>query len=244
MALTRRRVQGLKHAVGYHDLLADLRKPGCPACHGSNRAAWYYLDSLLWEFVNDSTVRLRLRANRGFCREHALMAISVASQQAAASGMAILYEDFLRYVVKDATRAAGARTAKLRRRRPKAKPTPRTGCTVCRSATFVAENYLRILAQAEEGSEPGRAIRCHGRGLCLPHLLQGFELARDPVEVERLLEVFNRAQAELQGELREFIRKQDYRFRDEGFTEGEANAWVRAVCRLVGEPRATRPPER
>src|SRR5581483_11879733 len=57
-----RRPRALHEEVGYHDLLADLRKPGCPACHGGHRAAWRFLDALLWEFVNDPDVRARLRS--------------------------------------------------------------------------------------------------------------------------------------------------------------------------------------
>jgi hypothetical protein len=69
--------------VGYHDLMADLKKAGCPVCHGAQRAAWKYLDGLLWEFVNDPGVRAGFRAARGFCREHSRMALVVASEQSA-----------------------------------------------------------------------------------------------------------------------------------------------------------------
>jgi hypothetical protein len=56
-----KRLRELTDEVGYHDLMADLKKPGCPICHGAQRAAWKYLDGLLWEFVNDPGVRAGLR---------------------------------------------------------------------------------------------------------------------------------------------------------------------------------------
>ena len=58
--LTLKRAKPQRREVGYHDLLDDLGRPGCPVCHGANRAGRRYIDGLLWEFVNDSDVRARL----------------------------------------------------------------------------------------------------------------------------------------------------------------------------------------
>ena len=241
----RRRPRQLRDEVGYHDLLADLRKPGCPVCHGVNRAAWRYLDSLLWEFVNDPGVRHTLRASRGFCREHGLTALAVASHQAAGSGIAILYEDFLRHV-RDEVIAAANRPHQGTRRGKRMPGIPRaTGrCPACRSADFVVANYLKILSEADSDSAPGRAIRQPTRGLCLPHLAMGLRLARSDQAVRRLVDAYLHGEADLRADLVEFSRKQDYRFRDEGFTDEQASSWARAVYRLVSEPSPRTPPDR
>ena len=240
-------VKELKDQVGYHDLMADLRKPGCPCCHGSHRAAWNYLDGLLWEFVNDPGVRAGLRAARGFCREHSRMALAVASEQSAAGGIAILYEDLLGAAEDAAAQAArsswrgGQRT---RRRGAREALASMAACPACESADRVADNYLRILARHGPESPPAVALHHPGRGLCFAHLAMGLASARSEQQTERLLEIFGQGTDELRKELREFIRKQDYRFQHEGLTTGEASAWQRAVYRMVGEPPPRRRPER
>ena len=233
--------------VAYHDLMADLKKAGCPVCYGAHRAAWKYLDGLLWEFVNDPGVRAGFRAARGFCREHSRMALVVASEQSAAGGIAILYEDLLGTAEQAAAQAArppwrgGPRG---RRRGARAALNPSAVCPACQSADRVADNYLRILARYGPESPPAVALRHPGRGLCFPHLAMGLLSARSEQQAERLLEIFGQGTDELRRELRELIRKKDYRFQHEGLTTGEASAWKRAVYRMVGEPPPRRRPER
>ena len=100
----------------------------------------------------------------------------------------------------------------------------------------MAGAYLRLLAREPAASEIGRAARSEGRGLCLPHLALGLELAEEEAEVRRLAEIFLRGEAELRAELAAFVRGHDHRFRGEPMSEGERSSWVRAVHRLVGAP--------
>lgn len=227
--------------VGYRDLLADLRHPGCPACRGGNRAAWGLIDSILWESVNDPGTRIRLRASHGFCRDHFYMAAKVASSAAGGVGMAILVEDFLRQIESEAEMAVAGRSSK---RRQGTALTPTAGCMACGTAIRVSVNYLRLLARSELDDELGLAIRQPGRGICLPHLALGIRRTNDPADRRRLLAHFKHGSQELRGELSEFIRKHDYRYHDEEMTDAERDAWPRAVARLVGEPRPSRPPRR
>jgi hypothetical protein len=225
--------------------MADLRRSGCAPCHGAGRAAWRHIDSLLWEFVNDPGIRRRLRASRGFCREHALMALSVASKQGAGVGIAILYEDFLRHIRDQAVGAATRRgRGATRRSRGSSLRRASARCPTCESADATAANYLRILGEADEDSDPGRAARRASRGLCLPHLAMGLELAATDEAAERLLDVYLRGEEALRASLLEFVRKHDYRFRGEGMSEDERDAWVRAAYTVVGEPPLRKPPVR
>jgi hypothetical protein len=236
----RQRDRQLGDRVGFHDLMFDLQEPGCPVCHGAHHAAWRFLDSLLWEYVNDASIRARLRATRGFCREHAMMALTVASQQAAGSGVAILYEDFLRHAREDALAAIGPE--QRRRRRRQIRTAER--CMACTSAEQVADNYLDVLAFAEEGSDPWKRIREPLRGLCLPHLAFGLRRQRSDEGAARLVEIYLHGEGELRHDLSEFIRKQDYRYRPEGLTDEQSSSWRRAVFRVVGQPRPRRLRER
>jgi len=236
----RRQPTPLEKRASYHDLLADLKRAGCPACHGANSSAWRYIDALLWESVNDAETRARLRATHGFCRTHAFMALTIASQQGDSLGMAILYEDFLRNMHAEVLEVL---EPKRRRRRGK---TLRVGqrCIICESADSTASNYLAILAAAEEGTEPWEAIRRPEHGICLPHLALGLRSHRPEQERARITGAFLQGEAELRANLKELIRKHDYRFHDEGITDEERASWIHAVRRVVGEPSARRQPER
>jgi hypothetical protein len=234
----------LERMVGYHDLLADLGRPGCPMCHGANRSAWRYLDGLLWESVNDPGIRMGLRATHGFCREHWMMALRVASAQSAGSGMAILTEDILRHTLADAEQDVASKAGAPRRRRGRHPLSPEAPCSACVSVYRTVGCYAQVLATAGEGTAPFQASREPYRGVCVPHLALGLEFLRDPVERRRFVEIFRRGSEELGIELKEFSRKQDYRFQHEGLTDGEATSWRRAMYRLVGEPLPTREPPR
>lgn len=232
--------------VGLRDLLADLEEPGCPVCRGAGRAAWRYIHSLLWEFVNDGEIRMRLRAAHGFCREHSLMALDVAQEQAAGLGMAILHDDFLRHVRGEAVLAARPKRGRRRRRQTRTEHErldPHTKCRACESAERVAANHLRLLASSGAETVVGREARKQGRCICVPHLGVGLRLARGETEAANLLEVYLRGEAEMRRDLAEYMRKHDYRYASEPKGR-EADAWRRAVHLLVGAPVPRTRPER
>jgi hypothetical protein len=232
------RKRGTLTPVGYHDLRRDLGRPGCPVCRGAARAAARFLEAVLWEMVTDPGVRRRFREAHGLCRDHGFLLIREAARSAQATGVAILYEDFLRHVEAEVTEtvARARRTGARRRAAPGAALRPHAPCPACDAAGRVAEAYLRLLAEAEPESELGRGARGDGRGLCLPHLVRGLELARAPADVERLAEIFLRGAEALRAELEGFVRKHDHRSRGEPVSEAERTSWVRAVHRLVGAP--------
>ncbi len=242
--MTRRRPRLLREEVGYFDLLADLTHPGCPVCHGANRSAWNHIDSILWESVNDSGIRHRLRASHGFCREHLFMAARVARATASETGLATLLEDFLRHVRSEAEGMSDGPTEGRRRRRDTAALPPHAACPACETADQTARNYLHILAGADEDSEPGIAIRREERGMCVPHLALGLAAASGGEERARLVSQYASGDDELRHSLIEFVGKHDYLRHHEGFTDLEKRAWPRAVARLVGEPPPAREPPR
>jgi hypothetical protein len=225
----------------YFDLRRDLRRTGCAPCLGEARSAWRYLDGLLWEGVTDAVIRLSLRGAHGFCREHALLAVVVASRESGQLGMAIIFEDLLRHVEGE---SEASRSEKRGRRRARSQNplAPHAACHVCKASSSTAVNYLKLLSEADPGSEIGAAARGDGPKLCVPHLMLGMRLAATAAAESRLVDVFVHGVKQLRGDLSEFIRKRDYRFVDETMTPGEANAWVRAVHAMVGTP-PQRPPD-
>jgi hypothetical protein len=222
--------------VGYFDLLRDLELPGCAVCRGETHSAWRYLDALLWERITDAGTRESARRTHGFCREHSFLSLAVAHELHCESGMAILFEDLLTHVIGDLEVALEESGGRGRRRKSKRDPlAPESRCRVCAIAAQTAANYLRLLATADPTSEIGSAARSGEPHLCVWHLRRGF--AQTSLEDERrsFAEVFAAGTNTLHEELREFIRKRDYRFAHEGTTEREGNAWIRAVHLMVGE---------
>ena len=230
-------------AVGYRDLIADLDHAGCPVCRGASRSAWRLIDSILWESVNDPATRLRLRASHGFCREHLYMGAKVASSQAGGLGIAILLEDFLAHVALEAVQLSEHPGRRARGRNGGALST-HGSCMACVSEDQIAFNYLTILSSVDEPDQVAIAIRRPDRGLCVPHLAQGFTWFPRSEARRRLVDIFLRSNERLRGDLAGFIRKHDYLNRDEGMTEREREALPRAIVQLVGAPKPTALPRR
>ncbi len=161
-----------RRPVGYFDLLRDLPREGCAVCRGETRSAWRYIDGLLWEGVTDGGVRETTRGAHGFCRDHSLMAVSVASAESGQLGMAILFEDLLRHVEEEARRAPSDR-GRGRRRVPRPDQdglAPHGRCRACVSAGATAANYLAVLADEGPASEIGSASTQGRPALCFHHL--------------------------------------------------------------------------
>jgi hypothetical protein len=70
----------------YHEIREAFGQPGCPFCRLLARSADRYLDAVLWEQVNDTTVRSELNQARGYCPQHGWMLVRAG----AALGVAIL----------------------------------------------------------------------------------------------------------------------------------------------------------
>ncbi len=188
-------------------------------------------------------IRAATKRSHGFCRDHAMLAVTVAGKESGQLGMAILFEDLLRHVEQEAVDST--KVATRRRRRQPDPLAAHQRCQVCESANRTAANYLSVLAAAEPASEIGVAARREAHPvLCLPHLQMGVRVVGSEEERRRLLELFTGGAQELRGELLEFTRKRDYRFSDEVLTKGEATAWMRAVFAMVGEPRRQPEPRR
>jgi hypothetical protein len=233
-------VGGRGRPPGYFDLRHALEGPGCAVCAGAARSAWRYIDMVLWEGVTDPGIRTRLRASRGFCREHAMLALRVAARLHVETGIAVIFEDLLAQ-----TEVATAAIRPLRRRgrssRTRARPT--APCPACVTASDTVELFLQLLGSADPDSELGVAAREGDAPLCATHLLRGLESAPSDVEADRLREVFTIGAERLRRDLREYLRKRDYRFSSETVSSDEATAWARAVYAMVGDPLRA-PPDR
>ena len=195
---------------GYHELLEALEQEGCPLCRLSLKAAAAYVDTLLYEMVNDSQLRQRLRRSRGLCHTHAWQMVQPGElvRTLAERGDAGRGEDL--------AQALG----------------PLGECPACQHQEEMEELYLAAFLKSVDDSTFWEAYQASA-GPCLPHVQALLRLCRN-ANVQRRLVAAQRAFWErLQGELAEFIRKNDHRFRHEGFGP-EGDSWQRAVAQVVG----------
>lgn len=187
-----------------------LSREGCPVCQLTRDAEYHYLDSLIYEAVNDPGVRSSLEHSGGFCNPHFWLLTKVENP---AAGVSILARDLLdgppripRQYVQHAWVGEGA------------------ACPACQIQAQAEGRYEDVIRQNAEGREWRQAYERGPGLLCRPHALrcgtawQGATARKD---------------ADLRAELGEFVRKQDYRFADEP-KGAEGHAWLRAVAVLAG----------
>jgi hypothetical protein len=228
-----------------HDLLEACHQTGCPVCRLEQRSLERYIENLFYASVNDIKTRERLRGSLGFCREHAQ--ITVDRRLGNALGFAIIYNDVITNILRDlesdtvppSTRPLSTLLKQMPQQvsatvqRVIYALTPHKHCIVCQQQDKVLHNIISFLIEGLNDSELGKALRASD-GLCIPHLKKSFESVRDQETGNLLLSIHREKLESLRNELEEFIRKNDYRFKDEGFgTEGDS--WRRAVNKLTGD---------
>lgn len=228
---------GDREPPGYHDLLDDLKRAGCPVCHAARRTAGHTVRALLSESVMDPGVRARLRAAHGFCTDHALLALRLAGVDG--QGIGMLYDSILEHLREEVMGAARRRRAFRWPWQPEqADPlAPHRVCLVCEAERDRADTYLDLLASASSHDVLGSAARQEDRGICLPHLRWGLQQAGNPDRAGRLAELFLQGEQRIRADLAEYLRKQDHRYRHE--EQGrERGSWRRALLWVTGLPRS------
>jgi len=112
------------------------------------------------------------------------------------------------------------------------------GKGVCGERGEWEEGAVDVLEKLRADGEMAAGLERNG--LCLRHGLLGLERWREAANREWLAGILQEAASRLREELREFLRKYDYRFGDEPFGE-EEDAVSRAVDFLAGtEPEKQR----
>jgi hypothetical protein len=231
--------------IGFFRLIDACQGAGCPVCRCLAADTRQYLDTLLYEHVNDPETRARLHASWGFCNWHAGMLRETTDP---AFGSAILCEDLLRVLMRrferstrrDVTRETGPWQRLLalfgrpripvivqvhRRRAP---------CPACARLAEAEDRYVETALQFAQDPQFERAYR-KSQGLCVPHALCALDIGAGGAAAHELLTRTLPKWAELRRDLAGFVGKHDYRNR-EPYTEAEGSAYPRAIEALTGTP--------
>lgn len=232
--------KGLPKGLPHHKLVEALREQeeGCAVCRLVNQTGRRYLESLLYEDVNDPGVQAAFRKSLGFCSRHAYLMVGVGD----GLGTSILYRAATRELLETLSQIPDVPKPRARLRallgRPSkeepAVPEPGRGCIVCRSEESAEETYLQaLLGSAEDGSLDGLL---EGPGaVCVRHLSRASVLAEGWLP-PGLVEVTRRALKDLEADLSLYIRHSNYDHKDEPWGE-ERDSWKRVVAKMLGPRR-------
>lgn len=213
-----------------YSLYDAFSKSGCPVCRLTLDSVHHYLDSLIYEYVNDPDTHQALRAARGLCPVHAWHVQDEIN--ASALGIAVLYEGVIRHLLADMGRveADGGRRQVSQAQSALAARGP---CPACEHQAHVEEHLLRNLLSHIAHAEFAARFR-QSAGLCLPHLRRALDLNASAEHKAQMLAIQQAIWGELQAHLAEFIRKHDYRFTAEGFG-AEGSSPRRSIEALAGQ---------
>ncbi|MGE5587129.1 MAG: DUF6062 family protein [Clostridia bacterium] len=151
---TERGTRAILRHMTYYNLRDAMTEPGCPICRLVNDAVARYLETFLYENVNDPGMRVDLRRSNGFCPDHA----GLLREHGDPLGHAIIYGDLVDHVLESLEGllwACGSGSARL----------PATGtvasladdllpgrrCPACLVAREAEQRYIEVLI-AELGS--------------------------------------------------------------------------------------------
>lgn len=232
------------HHPLYHDLLERLQAEGCPVCALTLRAVGRHLRAYVVEGVNDLDIRARLRASRGYCNRHAHQFWGEIRHQL---GVAMIYQDVVINLIRALEAADPTAAGPLERLMsslgaPRSRAAadaaalaPQAACPACEAEADAERRILSTLLRALPEAEFGAAYRASG-GLCLAHFRRALAAARRDEQITALVQTQLAAWRALHAALGEYIRLQDYRFRDEERGEEQRAPW-RAILAIAGAER-------
>ncbi len=225
----------------YHTFLETFPKPGCAVCNMLLRDGDSFLDSLMYEYVNDLNTHAAFRASRGLCNEHSWQLTDYLGN---ALGIAILYRAAIDETLKIIGQTSDKITPQSRLGRllgasPEHSASsladrlePSGPCVACEMLIKSEKLYIQVFNDYLSDIPLQDAYR-NSDGLCLPHFRQALRQANNPERLDLLLSIQCEIWAKLKAEIGEFEQKINQQISE--MTESEGNSWLRAIGRMAGE---------
>jgi hypothetical protein len=228
----------------YFDILENLAQGRCPACELVRRKPMHYIDHALYGLVTDPHAQNLFAETGGYCRRHAGMLLQIP--WGSALGVAILYNR----LIEDAAEALAAEQGEAAERTKRAglplhffKPKGRKDilsrnenpdCLACKVERDTEQGVLNTLVETLRAGDDRmtKAVE-ENEGFCLYHLELALDLDAGGAAAPLLRRHGLRRAEKLLAELKEFIRKSDYRNTKEEMG-AEGDSWKRAVAWVTG----------
>ena len=216
-----------KHQTYFN--LVDACQDGCPLCSVVKKSVHKAMDDYLYESVNDPGLREEIRASQGFCNRHAWQLQKLGD----GFGQAIVYSDLMNGVLQQLKAMDESASVKELFNKIRLGTTKKQICMFCGQEKDIEERYISVFW--ENFKDPEINIRYESSfGFCIPHSVFALKKCKNKKFSQKFVEMEAPKLSGLIGELKEFIRKHDYRFSREGFGK-EGNAWIRAIEKMVGK---------
>jgi len=218
----------MKHTA-YFNLLDAFKESGCAICTLIKKSLHKSMDDFLYEQVNDLGVRKEIKESFGFCNRHAWQLQKFGD----GFGQAIVYSDLMNIVLKQLKEIdkAGSFKELLKRINPVAA----AGgiCIFCKQQKDTEERYISVFWESFDDPEFNSHYK-NSFGLCLPHLALALNKYRNKRLAKELIDIEIGKIFALIAELKEFMRKHDYRFSKEKFGK-EGDSWIRTIEKFIGK---------
>ncbi|MFN2298682.1 MAG: DUF6062 family protein [Anaerolineales bacterium] len=223
----------------YFDILELLAQGLCPACELVRRKPMHYIDHALYGLVTDPHAQNLFAETGGYCRRHAGMLLRIP--WGSALGVAILYNRLIEDAAQELKSGKAVRGGGLslnpfaaKRRKASLGRNDNPDCLACKVERETEEGVLHTLVTMLGAGDERLTEAVEGSdGFCLYHLECALRIGADEAAGAVLRRHGLRRAEKLLAELKEFIRKSDYRHTKEEMG-AEGDSWMRAVAWVTG----------
>jgi len=218
-----------KHTT-YFNLLDALKEQGCPVCFVIKKNAQKFMDDFLYESVNDPGIRKQIKESVGFCNRHAWQLQKFGD----GFGLGIVYEDIMRLVLRRLEKAYGSSASlKAILKQLDKDEQAKKSCIFCKEEKDVEGRYISVFLENFDDPELEFAYE-NSFGLCLRHLNLTIKKDKNKKLTNEFIAIEATKLNGLIAEVKEFLRKHDYRFSKEKFGK-EGDSWIRAIEKMIGK---------
>ena len=223
-------------------LRAAFGREGCPVCTVVLDSLEHFMDNWQYEGFTDVEHRQGLIRSRGFCPLHTWQ----LAQHNAAFQLAVIYNEVLGGIEdelnqeyqKHGTASQRASWKPWQRKQSDVFDTNSlyAQCSICQVRGKIEDRIIDTLLEQLRSQEV-RSLLTQSTGLCLMHFYQAHNRAsaNDGAILPHLLECQRTCVQRVLEEVKEQIRKHDYRFGDEPWGD-EMLAWRLAAELCAGNP--------
>jgi hypothetical protein len=229
-----------------------LKKTGCPICRLEYETAVHSIESYLWEQVNDPIIRKKINDALGFCIEHTRMLVSAElTNTGSPLGVNIIYallakiakEDLESYQKRRKIQKIFSPVKKLFRKLTRLVPSQfhlfekKSPCLICHLADESGKDMLTDLMEVlEAGDVEMKKHYQESDGLCMKHVKAGLQLyhERFPEAAQIIMDDTIKRLSTQRTAMLEFIRKNDWSYRDEQITHEESIALTQTLTFFTG----------
>ena len=218
-----------KH-TSYFNFLDALKEQGCPVCFLLRKNTQKFMDDFLYESVNDPGLRKEIKDSSGFCNRHAWQLQKFGD----GFGLGIIYDYLMQFVLEKLKEVNGSGVSiKTLLTQLDKDEQAKKSCIFCKEEKGGEGRYISVFLDNFDDSEL-KFVYKNSFGLCLLHLNLAINKCKNKKFANEIINIESAKFASLIAELKEFLRKHDYRFSKEKFGK-EGDSWIRAIEKLSGK---------